>query len=151
MATLPISIFRPSQLGEPDLAAFGIHGFASILSADVILCSYYTSRFRSVAVRGIVEYLTHIRDQFVDADDEEDDEEDDDDFEEGEEESGEEGAGAEGEGDEGEEQGDDEPPAKRQKRDGDDKKKKDEGDEEGEEEEEEEGEGEEEEVCLRWQ
>jgi hypothetical protein len=109
---------------------------ASTLSADVILCLYYTSQIQQLVMRGIVECLIHVKEGSVEAGDDDDDEEEGD-FEEDEYEEGESG---EEEGDEEEGDGGDEPPAKRRKKDEDEDKKK---------KEEKEGGKKEEEVCLR--
>ena len=148
MATLAAIPLQLAQLDALSLATPAIHGLASLLSADIILCSYYLSLRPLISSPGMVECLMHPKkEELVDLEEEEEEEEEEEDYEEGEEES-EEGEGPGGDEEEEGDEGDDGPPAKRQKRDDDDKKKKkdDDGGEEGEEEGEEE-----EEVRLRCQ
>jgi hypothetical protein len=128
MATLQAIPLLLQQLDHSDESTSTISALKAVLSANVILCTYYMLQVRQIGGQGVAECLMQKGEELVEADNDEDDEEEEeyDEEEEEEEEAGDEEGSEEGDEDDGERG--DEPPAKRRKKDDDedDKKKKEE-------------------------
>jgi hypothetical protein len=83
LQTIPLLL---QQLDHSDESTSTISTLNVVLSADIILCAYYTSQVRQIGGRGIAECLMQKGEELVEADDDEDDEEGEDEYDEEEEE-----------------------------------------------------------------